>query len=241
MAAGVKHTPSYNQHVWQRNHAEFVHERDADHYITARNSTQRSSHHRPHTQQRQSIIDRDAFKCDVFDSNDDEDTNIDRADPTISWRHFLQARSKMKPGRAVGTDDLNAEVVRCLSMRGTLVVVYPQRHGLGGHVSNDVDPLSCSMSSEGPCNAEGSATQGGSLAPGVLGCDVGQGSRRMLATHSNGQNSQSHPILAAVVLRLLPRTSMCGHDLDCDAAHGEKQNVAQQTTGRDQAGYKEGV
>ena len=70
--------------------------------------------------------------CDVFDLNDDDDVtiNIDRARPrhimdaflVISWRHFLQAKSKLKPGRAVGTDDLNAKVVQCLSMRGVLLL-----------------------------------------------------------------------------------------------------------------------
>ena len=42
--------------------------------------------------------------------------------PVISWRHFLQVRSKLKLGRAVGTDGLNAEVVQCLSMRQTLLL-----------------------------------------------------------------------------------------------------------------------
>ena len=42
--------------------------------------------------------------------------------PVISWRHSLQARSKMKPGCAIGTDGLNAEVVQALSMRGSLLL-----------------------------------------------------------------------------------------------------------------------
>ena len=37
----------------------------------------------------------------------------------ISWRHVLQAKSKLKPGCAIGTDGLDAEVVQCLSVRGT--------------------------------------------------------------------------------------------------------------------------
>ena len=42
--------------------------------------------------------------------------------PVISWRHFLQAGSQLKPGRAVGTDGLNAEVMQCLSMRDALLL-----------------------------------------------------------------------------------------------------------------------
>ena len=65
--------------------------------------------------------------------------------------------------------------------------------------------------------------------------------QRMLATHSPGQNSQCHPILAAVVLRLVPRTSMRGHDPACEAAHGDKQDVARQATRPDQVGHKGGL
>ena len=118
MAARVKHTPSDNHH------AEFVHvkahedrlwdgladllakgDRNADHNITARNSTQRSSHQRPqytpHTVNNDiRATDSDAFVFHVLDLNDDDSTNIDRARPhimdgfpVISWRHFVQARS----------------------------------------------------------------------------------------------------------------------------------------------------
>ena len=155
--------------------------------------------------------------CGVFDLIDDEDTSIDRVRPhhnmdgllVISWRHVLQARSKLKLGRAVGTDGLNADVVQRMSMRGSLLLWCTQRHGKGEHFSQDGDPLSRNMSSEGPCNAESSATQGGSLAPGVPRCDVRERKfQRLLETHSPGQHSQSHPILAAVLLRVVPRTPM---------------------------------
>ena len=119
-------------------------ERNADHYTTARNSTQRPSHQRPQCTL-QTVnndirpTDSDAFVCDVFDLNDDEDTNIDRVRPhhimdvflVISWRHFLQARSKLKPGRAVGTYGLSAEVAVPEFARNPATVVYPQRHGVG--------------------------------------------------------------------------------------------------------------
>ena len=135
-----------------RNHAEFVHvkarkdslcngvpdllakgERNAGHYTTARNSTQQQSHQRSQCTLQTVNNDirapgGDAFMTEVFDLNDDEDTNIDRVRPhhimdglpVISWRYCRQARSSLEPGRAVGTDGLNAEVVQCLGMRGTL-------------------------------------------------------------------------------------------------------------------------
>ena len=137
----------------------------------------------------------------------------------------------MKPGRAVGTDGWNAEVVQSLSMRGSLLLWCILNVTAWANSSPKTWTLFSCMSSEGPCSAEGSATQGGSLAPGVPGCDVGQGGlQRLPATHSPGQNSQSHP------LRLVPRTLMHGHDPDCEASHGVKQDVARQATGHDQSG-----
>ena len=66
---------------------------------------------------------------------------------TRCWQRWLECR-----GRAV-----------LEYARNFVTVVYPQRHGLGEHFSKDVG-----------CNAEGSATHGASLSPGVPGCDVGQ-------------------------------------------------------------------
>ena len=91
----------------RKNHTEFAHakahedslwngvtdllakgERNTDNYTTARNSTQRSSHLRPQptlqTCSRDTgANDSDAFMCDVFHLNDDDDAiiNIDRARP----------------------------------------------------------------------------------------------------------------------------------------------------------------
>ena len=91
-------------------------ERHADHYTKVRNSSQRPSHQRPqHNLQTNSNdtfdakdTDNNTYTCDVFDMSDGEQ-NAERArphhimdgSPVISWRHFLQAQSKLKPGRAV--------------------------------------------------------------------------------------------------------------------------------------------
>ena len=146
----------------RKNHTEFAHvkahedclwygvadllakgERNTDHYTTARNSTQRSSHLRPQPTLRTCsrdtrANDSDAFVCDVFDLNHEDDaiTNLDRARPhhivdglpVICWRHFLQAKSKLNPGRAVGTEHRWFE---CRSRavleheRNFVVVVHP--------------------------------------------------------------------------------------------------------------------
>ena len=95
--------------------------------------------------------DNDVFMCDVFDLNDDDDvtTNIDCARPRISWRPLIQAKRKLKQGRGVGTDGLNAEVVQCIFNITAWASTSPK----------NVDPLSLSLSSEGQSNAEGGEAQ----------------------------------------------------------------------------------
>ena len=92
--------------------------------------------------------------------------------------------------------------------------VHSERLGVGEHFSNDVDPLLRGMSSEGQCNAEGSATQGWIDGASCAWTGRWPKSTAHACDSQPWTKSQSHPILAAVVLRLVPRTSMRGHDPD---------------------------
>ena len=77
-----------------------------------------------------------------------------------------------------------------------------------------VDPLSRSLSSAGQSYAKGSEAQDRPMASGVLGRDPGQSPQCIPETHSIGYNPQKHSILSIAVLRIVPRATMCGHDLE---------------------------
>ena len=145
--------------------------------------------------------------CDVFDTRDDGDADTDHARPhhvldglpVISWRRSLQARSKLKSGRAVGADGLSGEVVQRLSMRCAWFLWCLLNVTVWASTSAQTWTLSRSLTHEGPAHAESSTTQSGSMAPGVLG-------RHAAIAHSLGQNPQSHPFLTAHVLGIMPST-----------------------------------
>ena len=149
--------------------------------------------------------DSDAFMGDVFDLiGRARPHHIMDGFPVISWRHLLQAKSKLTPGRAVGTDGLNAEVVQCLSMRGMLLLWCI----FNVTASASTSPKTRSLSTAA-CLPKERAMQKAvrQFAPGVLRRDVGQSLQCIPETRGTGQNPQRHQILTVAVLRVVPTTT----------------------------------
>ena len=162
--------------------------------------------------------------------------------PVISWMHFLDAKSKVKPGRAIGIDGSKAEAVQRLSSRG--ILLSRRIFNVTSWASTSPKTWTLSLAACLPKDRamqKAVVAQGRPMAPGMLKYDAGQSLQCIPETCSIGQHSQSHPILTVVVLRVVPSTPMRGHDPDQQTAHGEKQGVARETARHVQAGHKEGL